>query len=280
MVHTRVFDSWNDYLDLANGLKVKGHHRGRDLGKQYWFGTNTFAQAMQLARFGWPEGTERINRVAVKVADRLMEQMESTRFNYDTTGIMFDVSRVVEGEPECWINPEPHPVKTPGKIIKIGCDCFASCGVNASVIEARGTAIAAMVYALEHAGIRVELDLVLRMTSSSYRDSSELQGIVTLKRADQDLDVDRLSFALIHPASFRRIGFCILDEIDIPYADKKAIGGLGGCYGFGQDGALPGYDLWFGSTVYGFNYSTSEEKIVEWVREQLEKQGVEMVTGG
>src|SRR4029077_4430749 len=96
---------------------------------------------------------------------------------------------------------------------KIVVNVAVSGAVTAATIMTRGGAILSWVDGLESEGFRCEIDVI---ESGLFRENTPKPlGVlfsVKVKRADEPLDIDRVSFWLAHPAIQRRLMFGLYER--------------------------------------------------------------------
>jgi len=173
--------------------------------------------ALGLSTYGWPEGRESLDEV--RVAQRSMLERGGASYEWDVTGMAPDIAAFLTGDPEHFINwsdDEPRPA------VRIGYTGCYHAGTEAEEAVNMGGAVLTLVEALEAAGYAVELTSGFRTIAEPYL--TELN--VVLKRSDEYVDLDRVAFALVHPAFFRRLYFRYLELLPADYQDA-----LGGGYG-------------------------------------------------
>ena len=267
--HRFSFDSWGDMIDQAENAKpsVEGPRESHKFG--WWSGTPTFAEAVDFARNGWKDGVNRAAKIAEPLIDLVASQLCRDEYRYDFTGIDFDMTRVLENDPESWIQHESVNVKAPGKILRIVCNCFVSSGISESVIIARGAVIAALIQLLERGGFRVQFDLVCAGKLRKYVTPQETW--CTIKAPDQDLDLSRLIFAVAHPSMFRRIMFAIAETF--PVDVRNAV--VSGCY-WSPSEALDQGDLYFGCAKWSDPNWANPTSARKWLAKTLQDQGIEL----
>src|SRR6185295_6436941 len=114
---------------------------------------------LQLAKDGWPEGLEKSKSISSVMFNDVSQMIERTDVNHDIEGHAIDVSRFVDGEPECWLKFENviQEAESGNKLIRITFNCTVSAGVNTDTIIRKGATISALIELLEYAGHRVEL---------------------------------------------------------------------------------------------------------------------------
>jgi hypothetical protein len=233
----RQFSGWLDYLHQAehgHNYAPKRTSRGSEAS---WTGTQSFEEAMQLARNGWPEGVQRMRRVADAISQVISSKIIRPEARFDETGDEVAVDRYLEGDPEHFVSyPLQESRASGGRVFTVGFGIFVSAGVDKEYFTNRGAAVLALLDALESAGYRCELDIGM-----AVREAYTMR--CPIKAAEHALDLDRLAFTLMHPSIFRRIQFSI-GETD---PDGKRWGAHGGHYWSPDTSAHPiqQYDFWF-----------------------------------
>jgi len=166
--------------------------------------TATYAEALDLARKGWPEGLEQIRAqfTAIKAVLNVGDEMNS---RLSDSGDDVEVGLFLDGDPEHWIEyplmPKAHPV------VKLIVSISASCGVSAETIFRKGAAIVAVVDGLEASGVRCEIEADHTVNASPSGKGNTYTNRIMVKRAEDSLDLDRIAFALCHPSMLRRLCF-------------------------------------------------------------------------
>ena len=269
--------TWGEMLDVACSPAASRNDRTSRLiypDGDKWAGCRTFEDAVNLARNGWHEVTDATMARMLPLVEAVSSQMEQENYYYDTTGMTFDVARVLENEPECWINHESVIREAPGKVLRLVYNFTSSAGVTREVIIAKGAAIAALVQLLERGGIRVQVDTVEYSGHCPNRDYRlprvKYQMWVTAKEANQDLDIPRLMFAMANPAMQRRISWGVHEAIWPHFG-----GGYYGSVGEVDDQG----DIYIGCSMYGDAQWTSPKLAQQWIREQLQAQGIKLIGG-
>jgi hypothetical protein len=123
-----------------------------------------------------------------------------------------DVGRFLSGEPECFGTEIADGGSISRPVVKIVANLAASGAVTPQSLFIRGAAIVAAIDILEALGRRVEAWVAHGSARSKGSDSQSHETHVLVKRADQPLDVDRLAFAVAHPACLRRLCFSIMEQ--------------------------------------------------------------------
>jgi hypothetical protein len=208
------FGSWSDFVETAaDPARIVWAHdyarlgmrtaRGRDAMPPEWWG-ETFAAAIDLARFGWPAGREAIMQAMAII----FPEREATpeRF-YDVAGAYPDVPRAVAGDPVAMVNLRPS-TRAARPVVRIDYGRSTLSNVPPEAITNRGAALLGIVDALESRGYSVELRLVFK----TQDDGWAYHSAVVLKQAGEPLDIDRAAFALINPAVLRRLSFAMREQ--------------------------------------------------------------------
>jgi len=254
------FDSWQEAVDYAEAS-------GRDFGERGGWSGGTKAEAYRLARKGWPEGRKGVERLMASF--KVTSKISRPYIAFDVAGEGgFDAGMLVSGVPECimdWREGEDTR-QGAGPIVTVAMNISQSASITAEAIEARGAAVLTLVDALEAAGRRVE---VLIAKSNHYGPwNCDVTFIVHAKRPDCPLQVDQLTFATVHVASNRQIGFSWV---------ARAVQ-LGHCpavdYGYGN---VPLHNLPVPVDIYLPRLNNSDRAAHfgrEWVLEHLKAQGV------
>lgn len=263
-----TFDALLDYAegstDMAYGRQSRTFERNCH-SPNAWYGTPTFEAAMQQARFGWPEGLEKIaaisNAVNEAVAQRAMTRQETF---YATSGAVVDIGRFTGGEPECMMN-FVEDAAVGRKILTIRVNVSASCSNESYRLFNRGAAVIALVDLLEQNGFSCE---IIAFDTTAWNGSLYTVE-APLKVCGYQLDRDRLAFGLCSPSFLRRVLFSV--EEREPANVRRAFD-IGGCYGSPANRPTErsteenGVNL---GAMYGYGMDfTTQESAVEWALEQ------------
>lgn len=210
------FDTFEKFIEQALVVPARqdsSSSRQQRTGPDPWHGTNTFEQAVEIARRGWPEGAAKALelRAAVESAVRDLINARSTTYTFDVAGEYVDVGRFLSGEPECFGTESTDFGSNSRPVVKIVANLAASGAVSPESLFVRGAAIVAAIDVLEALGRRVEVWIA--KGSGVQRTGGRVHEThVLVKRADQPLDIDRLGFAVAHPACLRRLCFSIMEQ--------------------------------------------------------------------
>lgn len=163
--------------------------------------TRDFDHALQLAKFGWHEGADRVHYGLAALLAYTGGGVSPWR--YDMAGDVPDVPRYLAGVPDCMKRRTRQNGNKP--IVHIMLNTALSGSADYEQIMNYGIAIAGLVDYLENHGRRVELDRV-----GIVSDGGSLGGVWSMqgwkvKRAEEPLDLAATAFATAHPSSHRRL---------------------------------------------------------------------------
>lgn len=211
------FETFEKFLEQALVVPKKQDSCSSRVDRgQYddWAGTQTFEQAVELARRGWPEGAAKALelRAEVESAVRDLINARSTSYTFDVAGEFVDVGRFLSGEPECFGSESQDYGNNAKPVVKIVANLAASGAVSPQSLFVRGAAIVAAVDILEALGRRVEVWASKGSARVRGSDNGAYETHVLVKKADQPLDIDRLGFVIAHPASLRRLFFSLMEQ--------------------------------------------------------------------
>lgn len=184
-----------------NSSKTTRPDKAWDLGVDY-------DKAWDLARNGWLEGAQQIRK-----ALKLLPPATPRPINRnDFYGHMPNVPRFCAGAPDSMIRHGRRATKDMGRVLTIITPINALCFVNATHMSNFGTGLAHYIAELEASGTRVEVIAALANNINGVRVAHSW----TVKKADQPLDLPVMAMSIGHPATFRRIGFALLEHTDVP----------------------------------------------------------------
>lgn len=215
------FDTIGEYVNyVLNTPQTRKLTEGSDSPEcgGFYGRTNSLAEAAALVERGWPEGAAKVsewsNRLDCFAA--ATAAAKSKAFNWDVTGDFVDVGKYMTGEPECFGSEDNDGEQSSSRVVSIRINACVSGALQADAIVARGVAVLVAVDVLESLGRRCEI-LVSQSTHTGGHTMSgsvpnlHLDANVCVKRAGEPVDLDRLAFAVAHPAFFRRLGFKFME---------------------------------------------------------------------
>lgn len=228
---------------------------GHDEG---WSGTKDMETAIKMAREGWKEGADQVERLR-----RLIEANNPTSprlIRYGIAGTTPNVPRAIAGIP---VNMRvPDLTKSRKKpVITLVSNMSANWTVGAKHISNRAAAVAAIIDKIESSGYSCEV-----LSTATTRGGSWWAGgskdytaatTVCLKRSDQPVDIVRLSYGLGHASMFRRLVFADWG------VEPTAQNGLGEGLGCNCEIFLPESDEFDNKAIYTIPSAEGISKLFE-----------------
>ena len=201
MAISEEFDSMSDFLDSIAARPRLWTTDSSESNDERFSGTKSFQQADEFARDGWPEGRELMARAAADAASIVKVNLIPARWN-DVAGAYADIQAAIAGDPLCMVNiGDDDKVQRP--VIDFWVEVGAASATKKESITARGAAMLAWIDALEDTGRRVALTVISRANNDGAQ-ATNLTVKITIKRPDEPIDLDRLTYCLINPSMLRR----------------------------------------------------------------------------
>ena len=172
-----------------------------------WSGTETFDNAMTLARNGWPEGREFLTTIKQDTIALPNDMTMVPARSLDVVGAYPEIGLALSGDPEHMVTIEPIPAPSP--ILRIGVSIARESGLTIDTIMGYGGIIVSYIDALELAGWRCELVICMDINGGA----KPWHGEVMVKQAEDAPDKDRILFAIAHPSMSRRLFFKLMETI-------------------------------------------------------------------
>lgn len=161
--------------------------------------------AMAMAKDGWHEGVEMIDTALQAITP---SSGREARWGWAQTGGSVSIGRYITGHPKCMRNRRKKAMGS-APVLHIAVNVVASCMVQAEQMANYGASIVGLIDRLENMGKRVHLDVV--MVTKLLGDTRLSVGW-NVKRASEPVDLSAVAFAVAHPASFRRLGFAMMER--------------------------------------------------------------------
>lgn len=216
------FDSLQDFVTRAldtpranESRKDSQQERGKGWTPQDWAGT------LEAYKTGWPDGLAQLEQARRSLLASLTTTQHIMTRRYDVAGVRPHVARAAAGEPLNMV--ARGNAMSRKRIVRITANIVASFDVKARNMANRGAAVAALVDDLETRGDRVEL--VAQIGVDGWPDSNQdKQSVsITIKAAQEHLDLDRLAFVFINTGFFRRVWFRYAETFkDLPHGYGRA----------------------------------------------------------
>ena len=257
---------WIEATPSACKFNYSGSGNGSPQGSAGWHGTGSWAEAQKLVREGWPAGRSKLKSAVSKIPPIQQARARILSQGRDVGGAHPDVPLAVAGEPACMVTiGEQERATRP--FIRFRINCAASAAIDVETIQARGAVLLAYVDELEQAGARCEIVMECGL---GHGTTDRIDVSVMVKRADEHLDIDRLSYVLINPSFLRR--HCFAHAERAPGCPFNKYDGLYGPPHDLEEDANDGIaSVHFGSQMWGATQWTSPEKAAAFVREEILK---------
>lgn len=202
-----IIENFSDINELVRVLDKRkpntvfsGHELQSNGDDEYWYGTSTYTEAVELIRNGFTEPLEKIKR-GVEVNQKSFVTQKTSPKN-DIVGYAPCVPNAILGIPQSMINKEVIPKKS--KILTLVYDIDSNAGTDADTFIQAGITVLSILNSMEANGYRVSLKVLF---NNSYGDEQEVFSAVTLKDWRQPIDLKKMAFPFCHPSMCRRIGF-------------------------------------------------------------------------
>lgn len=223
----RRWASWSDLLaDSQEGgaalKKSDGYDRlpllDRRGERRSKFHFGSIAKAAKAAEYGWADGTKKLLNGVDKIADRIGEIADTMTpvITYDVGGELPDVGLYCAGVPEHMLSWPVQEATAP--VVRLGINLSKAWVVTEQQCVNFGASVVALIDALELAGRDVELTVY---EAGEGYNAKRVQYVV-LKAAGEQIDRDRLAYALVSLDMLRRTFMATLG------ADQRMIYS---CYG-------------------------------------------------
>jgi len=218
----KKFDSPLEYLEWASNAPTpwKGRLSSRSTENTHWYGTKNYDEAYRLAKYGWPEGLEKLAK-QVDIAATLSPNVPNKRKRYDVAGTTPSPSRAAAGEPFAMATRGKDFKQKPVITLRTYF-CFSS-STDVDSVTKWGAAICSYVNQLSRAGFSVQLDYYNEAKPSSGYDSS-VSFQFPLKKAGEPLSLSNIAFWWMHPSSHRRVFFSALERLDVERSYESGYG--------------------------------------------------------
>ena len=178
-----------------------------------FYGCPSWNYMTAVVRNGWTKGRANISTSLDEIyRGNSASRSDGNYADYDVAGDYPDIDRYLAGDPEHMFSYGSHIAAKP--VIRLTVNVSASCEVPANQLINRGSAVVALVDAIESAGNSVELTAVEVTANARGESKSKCMTVyaVTLKKAGEVLSIDDIAFGLGHPDMLRRIFFSIMER--------------------------------------------------------------------
>jgi hypothetical protein len=209
-IYTRTFENISEllYWTSLDQQNTKAFGTGKcssETGDPYFTGTKNYMEANELLKNGWDQGAKDLN-TKLKIANMSNHTKDVQRAVNDIVGFQVNVPRYLQGVPTNMINK--RSVKQKQKIITLVKSISYSGGVDKSRIMEDSVKFLQLVQEIEKQGIRVNIDVCL----GSEVGNEQALFRVRIKKANERLNISKMSFPLVHPSFLRRILFKVMEN--------------------------------------------------------------------
>lgn len=202
----RRFDSIYEFIKFITNIPINKVFKNVILyskeNNEYFTGTKSFNEALDLLKNGWDEMAKKVEKLAqLKLKDIGVKNQIKTY--YDVVGFQPSVPRYLQGIPTNMVNKKN--VKQKVKVLTLLKNIEYP--GNTSIEDIINNSIKAfqIIRALEAKGIRINLEVFSYVKVRDY--SEEVIVRVKIKDANERLNISKMVFPLIHPSMLRRIMF-------------------------------------------------------------------------
>lgn len=259
--NVKRYDSLGGLIEDALKPAPMVSYRGSRGYSEGFHSVASFEEAADLA-FNWKDGVKRMSAIRADIAmGKQWRKVMARRPNRPGALLMGDY---LAGHPEPFATiqrkPDSNGRKGKSPVVKVFINLACSAAISNKSLEARGSAVLAMVDAIESAGYAAEV--IVGSHSQVGRETYDYR--IKVKAAHEKLNVNSVAFAMGNPDTFRRFIF----------GSREAL--------FGVNSAMPiewqdipedAIHIGCMNTEYGNNWETPE-KSRQWVVDQLNAQGI------
>lgn len=189
------------YIETLDRSKSWGK-MGFDEDEQFT-GTKDMDEALKLAKYGWKEGADQIEKLRSRIQAANPKSPKMIR--YGLAGSTPNVPRAVSGN--IFNMRQPEKAKSHKKpVITLVSNMVAAWYVNKDAISNQAATIAAIVDEVESQGYSCEV-IATAMSRGYGKDKFQAATSIIIKHSHQPVDTMKLAFGLGHASLFRRMIF-------------------------------------------------------------------------
>ncbi|MBO7423147.1 MAG: hypothetical protein J6T99_07150 [Oscillospiraceae bacterium] len=187
-----------------NNRVMRGNHSSKE-GSKDFTGTKSYSEALNLMQTGYDEAAKMLKRDVKnksKINAKCMGIVKHPTPHSAVVGYIPNVPNAIRNLPASMISIDRTPMKR--KTLDIIYSQHGSCARDQEYFSKAGAALLSAVEVIEKSGIQTQIDLAF-MTAEG--NSQLAFPTVRIKRYDERYSFQKVSFPLVHPSMFRRIGF-------------------------------------------------------------------------
>lgn len=166
--------------------------------------TYSFDEAIDLFKTGWQDMSEKLNQM-LKVEMGKMEKVMISKNTISVQGYQPIVPLYLNGIPANMISRKMQPMKQ--KVITLNKSVTYGSDTPRAVIIAESIKALAIIKKLEKQNYRCNLNIILGTETSDKGYTIK----VRIKSANERLNINKLSFPLVHPSMLRRLFFRFIE---------------------------------------------------------------------
>lgn len=210
-VNWREFIEYNslaEFYEYIMNTPLNESFRWRELSSvsnSYSFSqTNSFDEAIELFKTGWQDMSEKLTQ-RLKLEMGKMEKVMVSKNVVSVQGYQPIVHLYLNGIPSNMVSRKMQPMKQ--KVITLNKSITYSAFVSIEQIVEQSIKALAIIKKLENQNYRCNLNIIL---------GTEIPGKgyiikVRIKSANERLNINKLSFPLVHPSMLRRLFFRFIE---------------------------------------------------------------------
>lgn len=199
----RSFGSFVDHVTSTPAVDGWGYLASRKAATAQFHRRASWEDAVRLSRYGWREGLDMIDgRLGVIAAKRnaIAKRQGET---LQPAGFLPHIGAFASGHPLCMYQRSAG-VRQLTQTIRVSVQASCPWTIDAADLTNYGAAVLMLIEAIERRGDTIDVIACYDQTGSRR---SKLVYRVRIKSPGQRIDRDRLAFAMVHPAMFRRLIF-------------------------------------------------------------------------
>lgn len=180
--------------------------------------TNSFEEAVELFKTGWQDMSEVLTQ-RLNVEMGRMEKVMVSKNVVDVQGYQPIVPLYLNGIPTNMISRKMQPMKQ--KVITLNKSVSYNMGVNKEQIIEQSIKALAIVKKLENQNYRCNLNIIL----GTEEPGKSYIVKVKVKSANERLNINKISFPLVHPSMLRRLFLRFIEVYpNVPYSFREGYG--------------------------------------------------------
>lgn len=265
------FDSFEEYLARAQDPTYKLpiiNHRYSG-----WTPEKLSQEHIDKARYGHKDCLGDIEKWRDLVVKDISSQLPKPKYMFDTHGSMWDIGRVIEGDPECWLTDVPSDElerdNGHSNILRFVINTASNSDVHSDFHTRRCGAVLALAQLLEMSGFFIQFEIT---TAIGLGGNKKLEFRTITKRPGEVFNMAALSYWASRDME-RRIDFAICETMQECVRASTWGSGLEINYGsaiFTHDAGDICFDRGSSADVSWYSESSARKYIVT----QLNNQGI------